>query len=215
MTYLSNNEAIISGTIMDELEVSHETKGEVFYQTRIAVERTSGAIDTIPVIISERLLLLPAINYTPGNNVRICGEYHSYNKHVEERRKLLLFVFAKSIEKLSNEDSENMNNNSVNLDGYICKISPLRETPMGRTINDFILAVNRDGKSDYIPCITWGRNAQYTAQFRAGKHIGVSGRIQSREYEKCLDNGDIVTKTCYEVSVSRFYELDRDVYEND
>ena len=136
-------------------------------------------------------------------NILVSGQFRSYNKHEEVSTKLILSVFAREITFLEEIDDK-QNVNSISLDGYICKEPKYRETPLGREIADVLLAVNRQyGKSDYIPCIFWGRNARFAGQFEVGAHVMVSGRIQSREYQKKLEDGDIETRTTYEVSVSK------------
>ena len=155
----------------------------------------------IPVMVSDRLLDAEK-DYTDCN-ILVIGQFRSYNKHDSDKNRLLLSVFAREI-SFNEEIIEELNLNDISLDGYICKAPIYRETPLGREITDIMLAVNRPyGKSDYIPCIFWGRNARFAGQFEVGTHVRISGRIQSREYQKRLEDGDIETRTTYEVSVSK------------
>ena len=167
--------------------------------TRIA--RLSDSTDIIPVMVSERLIDVTA-DYK-GSLVIINGQFRSYNRHEEKKNKLVLSVFAREIEFVD-EISENARTNQIFLDGYICKEPVYRKTPLGREIADLLLAVNRPyGKSDYIPCICWGRNARYAANFQVGERCLVWGRIQSREYMKRISDENMEKRVAYEVSVSK------------
>lgn len=195
---IENNRVTISGDIVSEFAFSHEAYGEKFYTAHPSARRTSGKADVIPVMVSDRL-----VNVTEnwgGYSVRICGQFHSYNKHDEDKNRLLLSVFAREFElSISLYDK-----NSISLDGYVCKEPNYRETPLGREITELLLAVNRPyGKSDYIPCICWGRNARFARNLEVGTRIAIEGRIQSREYQKCISDTETETRTAYEVSVSR------------
>lgn len=182
------NQARLIGTVATEFTYSHETLGEKFYSTFIKVNRTSGAVDTIPAIFSERLINTKD-NYT-GQCIAIKGQFRSRN----EDNKVILYVFAQEYEII--EEAEHYND--VFLEGYICKKPTYRKTPLGREVSDVVLAVNRGcGRTDYIPCICWGRNALYTANMSVGSRVRFAGRVQSREYQK----GDEI-KTAYEMSVS-------------
>ena len=167
--------------------------------TRIA--RLSDSTDIIPVMVSERLIDVTA-DYK-GSLVIINGQFRSYNRHEEKKNKLVLSVFAREIEFVD-EISENARTNQIFLDGYICKPPVYRKTPLGREIADVLLAVNRPyGKSDYIPCICWGRNARYASAFEVGGHVLIWGRIQSREYMKRIGENETEKRVAYEVSVSK------------
>lgn len=192
---MTNNKVTIIGTIT-EYEYSHETYGEKFYSALIKTERRSGTVDVIPLIFSE--YFLPKISI--GEVCRVQGEMRSRNYE----GKCLIFLFANDID-VSNE-TDNQVNNVVNLDGYICKPTIYRETPLGKEVTDYILAVNRKipGKSDYIPCIAWGRNAKAFDGLEVGTHVKVTGRIQSREYIKKISEDEFETRTAYELSVSSF-----------
>lgn len=193
------NFAKLSGKIYSEFTLSHQVEGENFYEFKIEVDRLSKIKDIIPVTISERTLM--SKKYKVGDFVKIVGEYRSYNKLLGDKSKLILHFFAKEIDMSKNQESEN----EVRLLGFICKEPIYRKTPFDREICDILLAVNRTNyhKSDYIPCILWGRNARFVANQNIGSKVEVVGRIQSREYSKTLENGQTETKTAYEVSCQR------------
>ncbi len=199
---LTNNEAVIMGKIVSDFVFSHEVFGEGFYNFTIDVSRLSDTCDKLPVTISERLFdkdLLPI-----GTIVHILGQIRSYNNFVEtdKRNKLVLTVFAREIEVLTEEPPQNPN--EIYLNGFICKPPVYRTTPFGREISDILVAVNRSyNKSDYIPCIAWGRNARFAGKLKVGDNLKVWGRMQSRTYQKRLDDGDILERVAYEVSISK------------
>lgn len=196
---IENNKVRIVGEIVGQFEYSHEVFGENFYIGQLKIERTSGILDFIPITVSERMVDVSAD--WNGIFVEVEGSFRSYNKKDEEKRKLLLSVFVRDFNQLENAS---YNDNDVELDGYICKETICRKTPLGREVADLLIAVNRPyGKSDYIPCIAWGRNAVYLAELEVGTHIKLCGRIQSREYTKRISDTETETKTAYEVSVSK------------
>ena len=202
-----NNYIGIAGRVYSDFEFSHEVYGEGFYRFEVEIYRLSDASDVLPVTISERLIDMESVSVKDW--VYITGQIRSYNNYVEENRrnKLVLTVFARDIEILKENDPEaepDINPNDVFLNGFICKPPIYRTTPFGREIADILLAVNRSyNKSDYIPCIAWGRNARYAGKLTVGSNIRVWGRMQSRFYQKRFDNGEILEKTAYEVSVSK------------
>lgn len=191
----------VSGRIVSMPVFNHEVYGEKFYMMDLEAGRLSSQKDLLPLMVSERLLDMRE-NYV-GCTVEICGQLRSYNRKEEKRSRLILSVFAQEIcfvEKMPDFSQ----NNEIFLDGYVCKAPIYRKTPLGKEIADILLAVNRPyGKADYIPCIAWGRNAQYAAGLEVGKHICIWGRIQSREYTKKLSEELSETRTAYEVSISR------------
>ncbi len=193
----NNNTVRVSGEITKEPTFSHEIFGEGFYEFSIKIKRLSDIYDIIPVTISERLIDNERL--TIGQKVHFLGQYRSYNKLVDNKSKLLLTIFVREFLEEVEEDE-----NEVDIVGYVCKEPIYRTTPFNREICDVLLAVNRSyNKSDYIPCIAWGRNARYVKNFKIGDKVSVSGRIQSRVYQKKLDNGEVITKTAYEVSLSK------------
>ena len=197
-----NNQVTIMGKIVSTFCYSHETYGECFYIVDVEVDRLSDSKDIIPTMISERLLNVKQ-NYI-GSYVIINGQFRSYNKHENSKNKLFLSVFARDVEFVNSIETSSDNINQVFLDGYICKEPVYRKTPLGREIADVLLAVNRPyGKSDYIPCICWGRNARYVGGFQIGDRCKVLGRIQSREYTKKITEEVSETRIAYEVSVSK------------
>ncbi|MEG1457666.1 MAG: single-stranded DNA-binding protein [Acetivibrio sp.] len=196
-----NNQVSIAGEVVSGFQFSHEVFGEGFYILEVDVKRLSDSSDVIPLMVSERLMDVTR-DYR-GTYIEVLGQFRSYNKHEEEKNKLVLSVFAREV-NVCEEDYESQKPNHIFLDGYICKPPIYRKTPLGREIADLLLAVNRPyGKSDYIPCISWGRNARFAENFTVGGHIHVWGRIQSREYQKKLSEEDIEKRTAYEVSVSK------------
>ena len=196
------------GEIVSEFQFSHEVFGEGFYMVELAVNRLSNYSDYIPLMISERLIDTEQ-DYT-GQLIRVSGQFRSYNRHEEKKNRLVLSVFVRELEFLDEID-ENEKTNQIFLDGYICKEPIYRKTPLGREIADVLLAVNRSyGKSDYIPCICWGRNARFASGFTVGSHIQIVGRVQSREYVKRIDEENVEHRVAYEVSVSKVDLLEND-----
>ena len=196
-----NNQVTIAGEIMGGFTFSHDVFGEGFYVMDISVGRLSESNDIIPIMVSERLVDVKK-DYT-GMQAVINGQFRSYNRHEESRNRLVLSVFAREIEILE-EQTEEVRPNYIFLDGFVCKPPIYRKTPLGREIADVLLAVNRPyGKSDYIPCICWGRNARFAEGFRVGEHIQIWGRIQSREYQKKISETEFEKRVAYEVSVSK------------
>ena len=196
-----NNQVTIAGEVMSGFSFSHDVFGEGFYVMEISVGRLSDSNDIIPIMVSERLVDVKR-DYT-GMHAVINGQFRSYNRHEESRNRLVLSVFAREIEILE-EPAGEVRPNYIFLDGFVCKPPIYRKTPLGREIADVLLAVNRPyGKSDYIPCICWGRNARFAEGFRVGEHIQIWGRIQSREYQKKLSETEFEKRVAYEVSVSK------------
>ncbi len=195
-----NNQVILAGEVVSEFTFSHDVFGEGFYLMDVSVGRLSESYDVIPVMVSERLM---NVNESiVGQYVVVNGQFRSYNRHEETRNRLVLSVFAREIRV--EEEEDNQNPNYIFLDGYVCKKPIYRKTPLGREIADILLAVNRPyGKSDYIPCICWGRNARFADSFEVGEHVQLWGRIQSREYQKKLSETEFEKRVAYEVSVSK------------
>ena len=198
---MDNNQVTIVGTVDSEFTYSHEVFGEGFYMLDVSVRRLSDSCDVIPLMISERLIDVNA-DYR-GACIRAAGQFRSYNRHEEKKNRLVLSVFVRELE-FTEEELENSKTNQIFLDGYICKEPIYRKTPLGREIADLLVAVNRPyGKSDYIPCIAWGRNARFASGFSVGTRIQIWGRVQSREYTKKLSETECEKRTAYEVSVSK------------
>lgn len=196
----NNNHTELMGTVEDLPVFSHEIYGEAFYLFMLSVERLSGTSDHIRVIASERLL--KSCDVIAGDRICVIGQFRSYNAVGDGANKLILSVFARDI--ITDPDYKLQNPNSLYLNGFVCKPPIYRTTPFGREICDLLLAVNRTyNKSDYIPIITWGRNARYCRDLDVGTNIRIWGRIQSRVYQKKLENDEYIEKTAYEVSVSR------------
>lgn len=201
-TNLGNNTVTLSGKVVGKPTFSHEVFGEKFYEVTLSVKRLSGMTDVLPISVSEHLL---GNAFEEGADVSVRGQFRSYNKTVGERSKLMLTVFARDILPYD----EAANPNLMELSGYICKPPIYRTTPFNREICDLLIAVNRQyNKSDYIPCIVWGRNARFAGNLSVGEHINVVGRVQSRNYQKRLDDDTVVTRTAYEVSVSKITVID-------
>jgi len=194
------NSAVISGKIETELAFSHEVYGEGFYCFNVSVMRLSNTYDVIPVIVSERLM--ESSEYKIGRFVKIEGQFRSYNS-LSGGPKLSLMVFARDV-FFPEIEEEQEDINQVVLNGFICKPPVYRTTPFNREITDILLAVNRAyNKSDYIPCISWGRNARYCGRRQVGDNVIITGRIQSRKYQKKLPDGNVLDKVAYEVSISK------------
>lgn len=197
---IKNNQVTLSGEIVSNFEFSHEVFGEGFYTAMLASERTSGQKDIIPIMVSDRLVDT-GTDWT-GRFVKVSGQFRSYNKHDGEKKHLILSVFAREFEEFEEMPFSDNYSNHISLNGYICKPTNYRETPLGREIADILLAVNRPyGKSDYIPCIVWGRNARFSGELEVGARLQIEGRIQSREYQKRISDDEFETRTAYEVSV--------------
>ena len=198
---IENNQVTVMGEVVSTFTFSHEVFGEGFYIVEVLVKRLSNSCDRIPLMVSERLIDVTQ-DYT-GEFIMASGQFRSYNRHEEQKNRLVLSVFVREISFME-EEPDGSKTNSILLDGYICKEPIYRKTPLGREIADLLLAVNRPyGKSDYIPCICWGRNARYASGFEVGEHVQVLGRIQSREYVKKLSETETEKRVAYEVSVSK------------
>lgn len=190
-----NNRIVAAGRLENSLSLSHEVMNEPFYAGTLLVKRLSGAVDRLPVTIPGKLLAVAEPDY--DRLMLMTGQVRSYNKVVEGSGRLMVTLFVQNM----SETRENDTMNKVNLVGVLCKPPIYRSTPFGREICDMMLAVNRAfGKSDYIPCIAWGRNAQYASRFHVGDRVRLSGRLQSREYQKLLENGEYMIRNAYEVS---------------
>lgn len=209
---IETNVVKTTGKVISSVEFSHEMYGEGFYNFYLEVPRLSETVDILPVTISERLIV--NMNLTEGTYVEIYGQLRSYNRYADGTSKLVLTVFARDIKILEDEQEikEKLKSpNEIFLDGYICKTPIYRTTPFGREISDLLIAVNRAyNKSDYIPCIAWGRNARFCSNILIGDHIKIWGRIQSRQYQKKIGNGEVETKVAYEVSISKLEYIEND-----
>ena len=197
--FLRNNKVFLTGEVVEEPVYSHELYGEGFYEFYLSVSRLSGQTDILPVTVSERLMT--DVSLAKGEKIALSGQFRSYNKLENERSKLMLTIFVRDF--LPYDDYE-QNPNSAELNGYICKPPVYRTTPFNREICDVLLAVNRGyNKSDYIPCIAWGRNARFVQNIKVGQNIIISGRIQSRNDNKTLPDGTTEVRTAYELSVGK------------
>ena len=198
MIQSSSNIIMLCGTVAEEAVFSHEVFGESFYTFKMEIKRLSGQKDILPVMVSERLMTGKEIKQ--GKRFSITGQLRSYNIITDNKSKLQLQTFVREI----TEDETNEDTNAIVIDGYICKPPVYRVTPFSREIADILIAVNRAyGKSDYIPSICWGRNARYCRELEVGSGIHVEGRLQSREYQKKIDEDNVISKIAYEVSVSK------------
>jgi len=206
--YLENNYLTLVGKVTGEKKFSHEIYGESFYVFNLEIPRLSGNSDIIPITVSERLIKEETLQ--EGKKLLVKGQFRSYNSYEEGKNRLILTVFAKDIIELEENENEEENEmvkkdiitNEVVLIGYICKKPIYRQTPFGREISDILLAVNRAyNKSDYIPCIAWGRNARFCQNLEVGVQVKIVGRVQSRTYEKKYEDGTVETRVAYEISV--------------
>ena len=207
---ITTNTAVISGTIASGFTFSHEVYGEKFFTFFLDCPRLSGASDILPVTVSDRLI---GGRYSVGDVIEINGQIRSYNSYVDGRTRLILTIFARDI-RFADIGEQALND--IELNGFICKPCVYRTTPFGRKIADILLAVNRSfNKSDYIPCICWGRNAVFADSLDIGDNIKISGRMQSRVYQKKLSETEIIEKTAYEVSISKIELLNIDENDNE
>lgn len=210
---LENNHLVLVGKVTSDKTYSHEIYGEKFYIFDLEVPRLSQAVDVIPITVSERLLT--NLDLQIGKKLVVEGQFRSYNSYQNERNKLILTVFAKDIvETIENEEEQEEKkeiiSNEVTLSGYICKKPIYRQTPFDREIADILLAVNRAyNKSDYIPCIAWGRNARFCQNMEVGTEVKIVGRVQSRKYEKKFEDGTSEVRVAYEVSISSMEIIDK------
>ena len=221
--YLENNYLTLVGKVTGEKKFSHEIYGERFYIFNLEIPRLSGVSDLIPITISERLISEDTL--TEGQKLLVKGQFRSYNSYESEKNRLILTVFAKDVKVISEEEQSEEENeitkkdvitNEVVLVGYICKKPIYRQTPFGREIADILLAVNRAyNKSDYIPCIAWGRNARFCQNLEVGAQIKLVGRVQSRTYEKKHEDGSVETRVAYEVSVGSLEVIEENDNQND
>ncbi len=195
---MQNNQVYLSGQIASEAEFSHEIMGEKFYDMTVSVARLSGQNDVIPITISDRLM--DGCSFEIGNLIGLIGQFRSYNKVIDGKSKLVLRVFVRELCECDDNAP-----NVIEIEGYVCKQPVYRTTPFKREIADLLIAVNRAyNKSDYIPAIAWGRNARYASTFRVGEKIHLVGRIQSRVYQKVLNDGSVEERVAYEVSITKF-----------
>lgn len=210
-TEMDTNMVKLVGKIASEKEFSHEMYGEGFYSLQIEVPRLSESVDILPITVSERLLV--NMDLSIGGYIIVEGQLRSYNRYIDNSNRLILTIFAKDV-YIPDEDElvEILRKpNEIYLDGYICKKPIYRTTPFGREITDVLIAVNRAyNKSDYIPCIAWGRNARFCEKMLVGDHIRLWGRIQSREYHKKHHTGELEEKIAFEVSVSKLEYIEND-----
>lgn len=211
---LENNHLVLVGKVTSDKTYSHEIYGEKFYIFDLEVPRLSSAVDIIPITVSERLLT--NLDLEIGKKLTVEGQFRSYNSYQNERNKLILTVFAKDIietvEEIKEESEERKDvvTNQVILSGYVCKKPIYRQTPFDREISDLLLAVNRAyNKSDYIPCIAWGRNARFCQNMEVGTEVKIVGRVQSRKYEKKFEDGTSEIRVAYEVSISSMEIVDK------
>ena len=196
-----NNEVRVAGAVKSEPEYSHELFGEKFYTLKMDVKRLSDVSDEVFITVSERLCDIE--NLTAGTLICVKGQFRSYNNYYSDDRKLILTVFAKELHTV-NDEEEIDNPNLIYLNGFICKEPQYRKTPLEREITDILIAVNRlYNKSDYIPCIAWGRNARFASNLKVGQNVKIWGRIQSREYMKRISENETEKRIAYEVSVSK------------
>lgn len=198
---IENNEVVLIGKVVSDVKFSHKVYGEGFYSFDLQIPRLSNSYDILPITISERIL--PAYGNIQGKILELQGQLRSYNQYSEGKNKLILTVFCLEMKEVPVGELSKSKNH-IFLNGYICKKPIYRTTPFGREITDLHLAVNRAyHKSDYIPCITWGRTARFSESLSVGDHIQVWGRIQSRMYQKKLETGETVVKTAYEISINK------------
>lgn len=204
MKQQENNKVMMVGTVTEEFEFSHEVYGEKFYRSHLSVARLSGTYDIIPIVVSERLMDGVEVPGWKDAVLKVQGNFRSYNEHIGEKRRLVLSVFVTEVELAENFD---LGESTIEIKGFLCKDPVYRKTPSGKEICDLLVAVNRAyGKSDYIPCICWGRTAKYIGNHgKTGDKVVVTGRIQSRTYRKKVSETETEERTAYEVSAAKLY----------
>ena len=203
--YENFNRIDLEGTIVSEIDFSHQIFDERFFLFTLSVQRRSDHTDDVQVTVSNKLLSETSL--AKGMKISVEGQLRSYNKQEEKRNRLILMVFARSISKAEGQTKDP---NQIQLEGYICKQPIYRKTPFGREITDLLVAVNRAyKKSDYIPVIAWGRNAQTAKHLMVGDKIKIEGRFQSRDYQKCFGPNQTEVCTAYEVSANRLERLNK------
>ena len=209
---IDSNKVKIIGKVLGEKEFSHEMYGEKFYTIKLEVSRLSNQSDILPATVSERLLV--DYDLLEGNYIVLEGQLRSYNRYIDGRNRLILTIFTRNlyVPETEEELKELLRTpNEIYLDGFVCKDPIYRTTPFGREITDLLLAVNRPyNKSDYIPSIAWGRNARFCETLEVGDHIKLWGRIQSRDYQKKCEDGEVLNRVAFEVSVSKLEFLEDD-----
>jgi len=204
---LENNRVYLCGKIVTPLNFSHESFGEKFFTFKLEVPRLSQQKDILIVTVSDRLLI--NVNLEEGSSVEVIGQFRSYNNPSNVGNRLILTVFTRDIKNVESIDPSK-NINEIFLNGYVCKKPQYRTTPLGREITDILLAVNRlYGKSDYIPCIAWGRNARFASTFQIGDNIKIWGRVQSRDYQKKLEDSRVEIRTAYEDSKFKLERVEK------
>lgn len=193
------NKIELAGTVVSSVELSHTFLGENFYSFDIESERTSGNTDKLPCIVPQMLVG----DIKEGAKILLNGEIRSRNERDEIGTHCRLAVFVTEVSDYCGYDE-----NNVELEGFICKEPKYRKTPSEREICDLLIASNRErsNKSDYIPCITWGRNAVRTSLMKVSNKVKVIGRFQSREYTKRYEEFEEI-KTALEVSVNIISEV--------
>lgn len=196
-----NNQVVIAGEIISGFEYDHEIFGELFYVAYVKCYRLSGNYDVIPIVVSNRLLDMSQDYF--GKQICVKGRFSSFNRFDGRKIRLILYVFASEVE-IKEGTIYSDNTNQIHLEGYICKLPVYRKTPLGREITDLYIAVNRPyGKTYYIPCIVWDRNAKYASSLNVGTLVMAEGRLQNREYAKRHDDGSFEIRTAYEVSIGK------------
>ncbi len=195
---LQNNNVELWGKVLTSPVYSHTVIDEKFYEFNLEVPRLSESSDVIPITISEKLFKKDEL--VENSVISLNGQFRSYNKLIDGKSKLMLTVFVRELTEVDTSKNPNL----ITLKGFLCKEPIFRTTPFKREITDILLAVNRAyNKSDYIPCIAWGRNAKFVKDLQVGTKLNLEGRIQSREYQKKLNDEEVVNKTAYEISISK------------
>ena len=204
-----NNKVHLTGQIISEFTFSHEAYNEKFYRFEMSVLRLSGNTDVLQLLVSEKIV--DTTKDLRGEHIEVLGQYRSYNVPVNENKtRLVLYVFVQELIE-HNDNLYDLDENNIELNGYVCKQPRYRKTPLGREITDLIIGVNRPHRqSDYIPCIAWGRNAKYSMNFEVGQQVKISGRIQDREYQKKLSDETYETRTAYEVSITSIEKIEEE-----
>lgn len=203
-------DVVLVGEVKDNPEFYYDSKKDSFYRFELIINRLSKVQDIIPVVVPKNMVEDEHSPIKKGEILKVIGTYKSYNRPKENGGfKLILEVYGQTVEV-----TDEMDTNSIRIRGFLCKIGELRTTPNGRVIRDITIAVNRNkgynSKSDYIPSITWSGLAENLANYEVGSFVAIEGRIQSREYNKTLEDGTEEVRVAYEVSVNNLTKLRKD-----
>lgn len=208
-TLTTNSLIHVSGTVVGNLVFDHVTHDDKIYKGYIKVDRTHSVnSDTLMFFVNENIIDVAAD--WDGYWLDINGSLRAYRiSENSEKKAYKAIIYA---HELASEIAAAEDCNTVELKGDIVSEPKLRTTPSGKVICDFMLSVERPhSKTDWIPCIAWGRDAKYiSGELEEGTKIEVKGRLQSRQFSKVLSDGTVSHRIVYEVCVQKFKEANND-----